>query len=165
MRFLWLDFCQLLVKVRSLFGVIALRNKGGFTLVELMVVLAIFGALAAVAVPIYQYYMAKAQISEALSLSQGVRTQIVATVMSGKGDFGGLDSGTNGLPPAVEVRGAYVSEISVIDGVITIAMGNDASQFIFGQTVTLTPTIPAAGVVTWECSFSGKSEFVPMTCR
>lgn len=143
-----------------------MNKMPGFTLIELMIVIAIVGILSAVAVPAYQAYMARSQVSEALFLTRAVRVQIVESSISGSGGFSGLDSGTNGLPPASEISGAYVSSVSVKDGIVNVVFGNDSSKFISGASITMSPTlVSSTGMVTWGCTFSGSSQFAPSSCR
>jgi type IV pilus assembly protein PilA len=138
----------------------------GFTLIELMIVVAILGILAAVAVPAYQSYSARSQLSEALSLSRGLQIYIEETARSGSGGFVGLDSGSAGLPAASAISGAYVSQISAADGVLTVTIGSNASKFIQGETLTLQPVTSAgSAAIRWDCTFSGSPEYAPSTCR
>ena len=136
----------------------------GFTLIELMIVVAIIGILAAVALPAYQDYTIRAQASEGLSLASGLKIQ-VADVYAEKGDFGEADSGAHGIPAATDVKGKYVTQVAVADGVITATYGGDANAKLTG-TLALTPT-DNAGSLEWKCSYSTAADYkyVPSACR
>lgn len=136
----------------------------GFTLIELMVVVAIIGVLAAIAIPAYQNYAVRAQIAEAVSVSEGLRKGIISTIYSEKGSFSGIDSGLFGLPDAGEVVGQYVSSSEVKDGVVKVNIGNQASTLISGESLIFSP-VTSVGAITWTCSFSGSPLYVPASCR
>lgn len=137
----------------------------GFTLIELVIVVAIVGILASVAMPVYQVYSGRAQLTEALSISSGVQTEVADNYMSRYGFFGGLDSGTNGIPVAADIQGNYVASVSVTDGVVSVTLGNSVSSFLAGEVLTLTPTTISGDAVIWDCSFSGEDRFAPTHCR
>jgi type IV pilus assembly protein PilA len=137
----------------------------GFTLIELMIVVAIVGILAAVAIPAYQNYIARAQLSEAMTISGGIRSEIASSFMAKTGTFAGLDSATNGLPAAAEVGGSYVTSVAVADGVVSVALGNDVAEFLSGEVLTLTPATTAGDTIVWNCSFSGDARYLPQSCR
>ena len=140
------------------------KKMKGFTLIELMIVIAIIGILATIAIPAYQDYTIRAQVSEAMGFAGKFRTEIVGVVYSNTGTFQGIDSGTHGLPAATVSRGNYVSQVAVKDGTINVTMGNKASKDVKGDILTFTPT-DQGGSITWACSFSGPSEYVPGSCR
>lgn len=140
------------------------KNKG-FTLIELMVVVAIVGILAAFAIPVYQNYVVKAQLSEAMTVSGGVRSEIANSFMGKTGTFVGIDSETNGIPPASEVTGNYVQSVAVNDGIVSVTLGNNASDIVLGEVLTLTPATTAGDTIIWGCSFSGSDRYLPQSCR
>lgn len=140
------------------------KVQQGFTLIELMIVVAIIGILAAVALPAYQDYTIRSQASEGLSLASGLKVQ-VADVYADTGDLADADSGTNGIPAAASVTGKYVTQVAVADGVITTTYGNDANANLTG-TLALTPT-DNGGSLSWVCSYSVAADYkyVPASCR
>jgi type IV pilus assembly protein PilA len=141
----------------------AMSRNNGFTLIELMIVVAIIGILAAIAIPAYQVYTIRAQVSEGLSLATGAKTA-VWDYMS--------DSGTTpannlaaGLSDANSIIGKYVRSVAVTDGVIEVTFGNDANLAIDGATIELSP-VTNAGSIVWNCSGgSVDSRYRPSTCR
>jgi type IV pilus assembly protein PilA len=142
-----------------------MRKYPGFTLIEMMVVVAIIGIMASIAIPTYQNYMARSQLSEAMTISGGVRSEIASSFMAGTGSFIGIDSETNGIAAAASMQGSYVESVSVADGIILVTIGNGASEFLAGEVLTLTPMTSAGGNIVWGCSFSGDPRYLPQTCR
>jgi type IV pilus assembly protein PilA len=91
-------------------------RQQGFTLIELMIVVAIVGILAAVAIPAYQDYTARAQVAEAVNLADGLKAT-VADIWTDEGAFTNANSGSKGLPAADTVTGKYVAQVGVSNGV------------------------------------------------
>lgn len=136
----------------------------GFTLIELMIVVAIIGILAAVAIPAYQDYTARAQVSEAIGMAAGLKAEIAGTVFIQTGTFVGVNTGAYGIKPAPSYQSSYVDQIEVADGEIQVRLGNDIPPNLAGYIVSFTPS-QTAGSVKWLCSFDGPDRFVPGNCR
>lgn len=139
----------------------------GFTLIELMIVIAIIGILAALAIPAYQDYIARTQMTEALNLAGGQKSA-VTEYHADKGSFPTSNTEA-GIAAASQIKGNYVKSVSIgANGVITATMkGSGISQDIQGATLTLTPTAQTAtaGSYEWTCAASVSNKFLPATCR
>lgn len=121
-----------------------MKNKG-FTLIELMIVVAIIGILAAVALPAYSNYTNKAKFAEIINASAAVKSS-VETCGQTEGALTNCDGGSNGIPANVTAAAGIVG-VSVTDGTIVITPATD-SDLAAGDTYTLTGTY-SSGRVTW----------------
>ncbi|HEZ4908961.1 TPA: pilin [Neisseria meningitidis] len=157
----------------------------GFTLIELMIVIAIVGILAAVALPAYQDYTARAQVSEAILLAEGQKSAVTEYYLN-HGKWPG-DNSSAGVATSSEIKGKYVEKVEVKNGVVTAEMKSsgvnkeikgkklslwakrqDGSvKWFCGQPVTRNDTATDDGV-TADAAANGKkidTKHLPSTCR
>lgn len=129
-------------------GAMMQRSKG-FTLIELMIVIAIVGILASLAISAYQTYIVRAQVSEGISLARGAQVPIVdAFTSDGVAPNGRVDAGLS--PAPADTQGSYVSHLDILNGRIEIQYGNEAHADIQGDLLYLTPYVSGSTVV-WRC--------------
>ncbi|WP_096121703.1 pilin [Neisseria meningitidis] len=121
----------------------------GFTLIELMIVIAIVGILAAVALPAYQDYTARAQVSEAILLAEGQKSAVTEYYLNhGKWPDGNSDAG---VATSSEIKGKYVQSVTVANGVITAQMASSGvNNEIKGKKLSLWAK-RQDGSVKWFC--------------
>ena len=144
-----------------------MKDKG-FTLIELMIVVAIIGILAAVAIPQYQNYVARAQVAEALSLASGAKVAVVE-YRTTTGDWP-ADNEAAGLAEEEDISGKYVESLAIMgdseaDNIyhIVITFNENAHTQIAGGNITLMAT-DEGGSISWSCEGS-VIDYLPSSCK
>ncbi|MBG8730058.1 pilin [Neisseria meningitidis] len=155
----------------------------GFTLIELMIVIAIVGILAAVALPAYQDYTARAQVSEAILLAEGQKSAVTEYYLN-HGEWPG-DNSSAGVATSSEIKGKYVKSVEVKNGVVTAQMAssnvnneikgkklslwakrqNGSVKWFCGQPVERNDTATATDVAAANGTDKIDTKHLPSTCR
>jgi len=126
------------------------KLQQGFTLIELMIVVAIIGILAAIAIPAYQDYTIRAQVSEGLNLAAAAKAAVAEDFLNeGEAPTSRTDAGMSAN--GTDTSGKYVTSVDVLNGVITVIYGNEANAQINGETLTITPYESVDLSVVWRC--------------
>ena len=157
------------------------QRSQGFTLVELMIVIAIIGILAALAIPAYQDYTIRAQVQEGLALSVQTRNAVTEAYMaSGSGPESREQAGLSAN--AADTQGRYVASVDIVDSEVIITFGNEANRIIRDKMLYMTPYVAGDGVtLVWKCGNAAVPEgealgaeaaatdlensYLPQTCR
>ncbi|MGH8396969.1 MAG: pilin [Gammaproteobacteria bacterium] len=160
------------------------RTIRGFTLIELMIVIAIIGVLASIAIPQYQDYVTRTKVSEGLSLADEAKIAVAETFQS----LGRMPIGNNGsfdLPTPTSIAGTYVTSVTVTGGngqIVVVYNGNIGGGVTAGQQLTLTPGTSPEAAIAWACGYSSvtingttvggpgagtnvASKYLPANCR
>ncbi|WP_395405090.1 pilin [Pseudoduganella sp. UC29_106] len=130
------------------------QAQAGFTLIELMIVVAIIGILAAVAIPAYSDYTAKAKIANAVSAADSLKTAVSVCAQEAGGVLTDCDNGANGIPAATDFKPTKeVASATVADGAIVLTLATGISTAADGKTITFTPTLTAGdSTMKWKAT-------------
>ncbi len=129
-------------------------NQKGFTLIELMIVVAIIGILASIAIPAYQVYTIRAQVVEAFSITGELKASI-RDYYKDRGRFP-ANNDEAGVPAPRHLIGNYVKKVEVIDGAMHVEFGNYVNSTLMGQTLTIRPIFVSespTSPISWACGY------------
>ena len=140
-----------------------MKKQQGFTLIELMIVVAIIGILAAIAIPAYQDYIIRSKVTEGLNLASASKTA-VAEYFQTKGSLP-TDNAAAGVVTSTSITGNNVKSVAISNGLITITYSGETA--LNGKTLFLTPSTPD-GAVKWNCTSATATlagKYRPSSCR
>jgi|CXWL01.1.fsa_nt_gi type IV pilus assembly protein PilA len=128
------------------------KHQAGFTLIELMIVVAIIGILASIAIPSYQDYTVRAQVAESLVLTGELKARLLEHYRA-RGRWPS-DNADGGMPSPEQLLGNYVDRIDIANGAMHVRLGNRVNALVNGQVVTIRPLVVSGSPmspVSWSC--------------
>ena len=135
------------------------KAQKGFTLIELMIVVAIIGILASIAIPAYQDYIARAKMSEVMTLASGDKSR-VSEYYQVEGSYPAAANIDDLTAPA---NSDYISAVGLTTGVLTYTLAGIKATDVDGKIVTYTPT-DNGGNISWACTSDAAQKWLPKGC-
>ncbi len=128
------------------------QQHAGFTLIELMIVVAIIGILASIALPSYQDYTVRAQVAESLVLTGELKSRLLEHYRA-RGRWPS-DNADGGMPAPEQLLGNYVDRVDIDNGAMHVRLGNRVNALVSGQVVSIRPLVVTGSPmspVSWTC--------------